>query len=382
MLKSFLVSAVICMPCALVAQTQGDPLSRATFFDLGVTLLRENQSQDAANIADVLLATQPNDANALVLRAEAAIGLGDFEGGARFAAQAYRFATSDAQKFGAAQLVALSHAQLKQDTRAQMWLRRARQYAPNKAAADGIAKDYQFLRNRNPWASSLRFGLTPSSNVNNGSAKSSSQLLGLPFEFNLDGEARALSGWQISGGFDLEYRVSTTDASATFATLSADYRTYLLSKAAQIQAPNAIGSNFADGSLSFGITHKQIMIEGSKPTEFSLKAGQVWFGGTPNSEFLDARILQTWDIGKRDALNVSVSRQSRLSSVENNPVLSQIDGLSARWFHALANNDRLVLGATFNKSTSEDSDSVFETKGYSASYSLSRPIYGLALGFA
>lgn len=386
-MKIVFLTGALCLGLAqpLVAQTpnaqpQGDPLSRATFFDLGLTLLRDNKVQDAANVADSLLATRPNDASALILRAEAAISLGDFEGGANYAAKAYRFATSNAQKFGAARLVALAHAQLKQDTRAQLWLRRARQFSPDQQAADGIAKDYAFLRDRNPWATSLRFGLQPSSNVNNGSAKSSSLLLGLPLEFSISGDGRALSGWMISGGFDVEYRLNTTKTSATFATLSADYRTYLLSKAAQIQAPNVLGRDFADGTLSFGITHKQIFSEGSKPTEFSLKAAKVSYGGAPYSEYLDARISQSWDIGSSNGVSLSLSRQSRLNAIETKPVLSQIDGISVRWFHQLANRDNLALGAFVNKSTSDDFDSTFDTVGYSLTYSPSRPVFGVGLG--
>ena len=382
-MKKLRSTVLLCLLLAqpLGAQQQGDALSRATFFDLGVTLLRDNHAQDAANVADTLISTRPNDAAALVLRAEAAIVLGDFAGAARYAARAYRNTTSRSQKFGAARLVALAHAQLKQDTRAQLWLRRAREFSPDQQTANGLAKDYQFLRERNPWATTLRFGLAPSSNINNGSARLTSQLLGLPIEFNLDGEARALSGWQVSGGFDVEYRIDATRTSASFATFSADYRTYFLSKSAEIQAPDAVGSDFADGGLSFGITHKQILSEGGKPTDFVLKAGQVWYGGDLYSRYIEARIGHTWDLGNKDKLSMSVSRQARLTSLNNDPVLSQIDGLSVRWFHSLSNRDRFSLGASLNNSTSDDADSTYDSMAYSVSYDPFEPIFGMQLGF-
>ncbi len=376
-------SALLCLLLAqpVAAQQHGDALSRATFFDLGVTLLRDNRVQDAANVADTLIATRPNDASALVLRAEAAITLGDFAGATRYAKRAYRHATSRPQAFGAARLVALAYAQLKQDTRAQLWLRRARQYAPDQQTANGIARDYQFLRGRNPWTTNLRFGIAPSSNINNGSARLTSQFLGLPIEFNLDGEARALSGWQISGGFDVEYRIDATRTSASFATFSADYSTYALSKSAQEQAPDAVGSDFADGGLSFGITHKHILSEGGRPTDFSVKVGQIWYGGDPYSRYIEARIGHTWTLGDKDNLSLSVSRQARLTSLDNDPVLSKIDGLSIRWFHRLSNRDRFSLGASLNNSSSDDTDSTYESIAYSATYDPFAPVFGMNLGF-
>ena len=80
-----------------------------------------------------------DDTAALILRAEAAIALGDFLGATRFARAAYYAQTRGVQKFAAARLVALAHSQLKQDSRAQVWLRRARQYAPNAQTARSVA---------------------------------------------------------------------------------------------------------------------------------------------------------------------------------------------------------------------------------------------------
>ena len=70
-----------------------------------------------ANDADALLQRKSEDTAALILRAEAAIALGDFLGATRFACAAYYAQTRGVQKFAAARLVALAHSQLKQDSR-------------------------------------------------------------------------------------------------------------------------------------------------------------------------------------------------------------------------------------------------------------------------
>jgi len=104
----------------LAQNLTGDALSPQQFYNLGLALMRDGDPQDAANVADVLLQRKADDPAALILRAEAAIALGDFSGAARFARAAYYAQTSGVQKFAAARLVALAHSQLNQDSRAQV----------------------------------------------------------------------------------------------------------------------------------------------------------------------------------------------------------------------------------------------------------------------
>lgn len=373
------LALVVAQP--VFAQTAGDQMSRTEFLAFGVALVRDDRAQDAANVADSLLASRPNDASALILRTEAAIKLGNYANAAKFAGRAYRDANSNNQKFGAARLAALAHSQLEQDTRAQLWLRRAREFAPNRQTAVEVAKDYQFLRNRNPWSTNLRFGVTPSSNINNGSTRESVTLFGLPFEFELDGEARALSGLQISGGVDLRYRLLRAQDFETQVMADLDFRTYTMSSAAQEQAPDARGRDFSDGTFSLGINHRQILAEGQRPTDFTLRAGQVWYAAIPYSQFVEASVSHTWEFGPKDGLTVSLSHQNRKVLDDDDPTYSQIAGLSARWFHSFENKDRLSLGVTLSKSRSENIDSDYKSVGYRASYDIAKPINGMRLGF-
>ncbi len=388
----------------LAAQTAGDALTPQQFFDVGVTMMREGRPQDAANVADALLVRNPDDASALILRAEAAMNLRDFASAVEFAGAAYRATDNKNQKFAAARLVALAHAESENDTLAQLWLRRARQFAHDATAARSIAGDYQFLRDRNPWSMQLRFGVSPSSNVNNGSAKSSSFLYGLPFELQLGGSARALSGVEISGGFDTRYRLSQSNKAITFLTASADTRNYVLSGSARDYLQSEIdstvagcaikpdpeaciadidsietGSDFADSSIGFGINHRRILTEGGRPTDFSLRFGQVWYAGVAYSRSIEAQVSHGWKIGESDYLLGLVSAQ-RVTFAEDR---DEIDGtrILGRWTHQFENNNAFSFGVDVNNRRSVDDNSAYDAVTYSADYDIAKPLYGMRFGF-
>lgn len=387
MFNRFSILAALCLSLGtpLAAQTPtGDAMTPQQFFDVGATFLRAGQPQDAARIADSLLARKADDVSALILRTEAAIALRDYAAAVQFGRTAYNNATNN-RKFAAARLVALAHAQSKNDTLAQLWLRRARQFAPDAQTAQGIAKDYQFLRKRNPWSTQLRFGITPSTNINNGSANTTTQLFGLPFEFQLDGEARALSGLQISGGFDTRYRLSQSRNAITFLTLSADMRTYVMSSAAKEQAPDAKGSDFGDASLRFGINHKRILSEGAMPTDFHLLFGQTWFNGDDmkniiaDSQFAQTGFSQSWAIGENDLISAGLTLRKDIYT-DGDPA-AQTVGISTRWAHKFDNKDRFAFGLQAANKTSDDPEKDYTSVSYTTNYDIAKPIYGMRFGF-
>ena len=343
---------------------------------LAVSLLDEGQLAEAAAIADVLLQRDPEDTSALIVRSQVAVASGDFAGAIELAGRAYRTSDNPDARFIAARLVARSHAELVQDTRAQIWLRRARQFAPNDAAAAAVAEDFQFLRRRNPWATNLRFGFTPSSNVNNGSAKSTSELFGLPFQ--LDGLARALSGYELSLGADSRYRLTANNVSATFLDFDINGRTYFLTDEAKEQAPGAKGSDFADATLGFGITHRRIFAEGLEPTTFSGRIGQYWYSGEPYTRSIDAKVSQSWRIDDNDSIGASLSAQNRrgLQGQE----LVRTYGLDLNWNHGFESGDLLQLSAGAARAESDDINSDFQSLSLGASYAFSQPVAGVQFG--
>ena len=112
MFNRFSILAALCLSLGtpLAAETPtGDAMTPQQFFDVGATFLRAGQPQDAARIADSLLARKADDVSALILRTEAAIALRDYAAAVQFGRTAYNNATNN-RKFAAARLVALAHA--------------------------------------------------------------------------------------------------------------------------------------------------------------------------------------------------------------------------------------------------------------------------------
>tara|TARA_R110002051_G_scaffold104963_1_gene177781 strand:+ start:925 stop:2376 length:1452 start_codon:yes stop_codon:yes gene_type:complete len=404
---SCLVAVCLSLAFPVAAQdTSGDAMTPRQFFDLGVTMLREGQPQDAANVADALLMRAPSDASALILRAEAAIELGDFTNAVTFARTAYTVAALKNQKFAAARLAALAQSQLQNDTRAQIWLRRARQYAPDALAARTVAKDYQFLRRRNPWSTQLRFGITPSSNINNGSANATSPLFSPFLVFGLDRNARSLSGFAFSGGVQTSYRLRETQTALTRATFEIDAQTYALSNTSRFElrdeydasvalcraisdvalqetclagvTPVSTGSDFSDATLSFGINHRQILTEGAQPTDFDVKFGKSWYGSAASTYFVDASISHAWQIDDKNRISAMIRGQRR-SSYAGSPDIDTTE-MSARWNRTRTNKDRFELGISLRESRSDTPDANYSSVIYSAGYDFSKPVYGLRFG--
>ena len=204
-----LIAALIAGP--LFAQEQRAIITPQQMLGLGTSLLEEGRPGEAAAVADLLLQRDPNDLNALIIGARAALAENDPAQAIALSRRAY-WGTEDRDAlFVAARLAANGHAMLQQDTRRQLWLRRAAQYSPSDDATAAIARDYQSLRQRNPWSTSLRFGVTPTQNLNNGS-NVEEQLSFLPFVgpviTSLSAEAQALSGLEFSGGISKRYRIN------------------------------------------------------------------------------------------------------------------------------------------------------------------------------
>ncbi|MEJ6397718.1 hypothetical protein [Yoonia sp. 208BN28-4] len=356
-----------------------------------VQALREGRPAAAAEGADALLSVAPSNVSALLLRTETAIVQEDYATAITRGRQAFWEAEGREATFTSARLVALAHARQGNDTRAQIWLRLARQFAPNAAAAQGVAEDYQFLRNRNPWSTSFRFGITPSSNINNGSASETTQPTELLQQLNiffgrdpnapadLSGDAQALSGYEISGGFNTAYRLRTTDTSGTFLTAAANYRTYRLSDDAREQAPDAEGSDYADANLTFGVTHRFIGRPGDLPTSLSFQVSQNWYADEPYSRSATLTGSHAWNLTPTDRLNLSMSLQRTVGLQDQDPINSF--GITGSWTHAFSWGDTAQFTLGLRESDSDTLDSDYTSYRVAGDYNLAEPILGFDVGF-
>jgi hypothetical protein len=375
-----LITIALAASCwASAPLAQGDlTLTPEAMRALSLDLVNQDRLAEAADLTDALLARDPADTTALILRARIALATGDFAGAVSLASRAFRSADQDDQRYAAARIAARGHAELLQDTRAQWWLRRAGNVAPDNAAEQSVAEDFRFLRQRNPLAVSLQFGISPSSNVNGGSLSEVIILPGLPFEFVLDGAARALSGLQFEGGVNLSYRLNMTETSANFVDVALQGRTYILSAEARDLAPDARGSDFADLTATVSFTHRWLPQDARGPWSLTGTLGQTWYDDERYLGFGQLLMSKTTrlDAGRRLDLTGFVDVQNRLQDDEQFAAL----GGRLRWSWTTPRNDTASVSAGFRDTLSELPDVAFDGLSIGATYQFEEPIFSVRLG--
>lgn len=356
---------------------------------IGVAMVRDGNVQGAIAIADALIERDSGDFSALLLRTDAALVAQQNGDAIAFGARAFAAARTDGQRTQSACLVAFAHTRLENFTRAQLWLRRAAQYAPDDAAKAVVAKDFRTVRERNPWSSSLRFGIFPRSNINNGSTAEIYYLPGLDFPLTLQPSSRALSRFEISGGFSSQYRLHLDDVSATFLTATGSFIDYRLSNTSAALVPDIDGSDYATSALDFGITHRRILADGFGPTTFTLKFGRNWSGKALalsdtylTTQYIDARIAQSVPLGDRDTLSFSAARQRAEEFDDDSSRFDFKTTLGASWVHVRDNQDRFTFGVTGTRKTSAAADSDYTSLKYRIGYDFAEPILNTRFGIS
>lgn len=370
---------------AAMAQTASVPeeglvLTPDAMRQLARAYLVDGQPGQTIGLTEALLARDADDVTALLLRAEAEVVTENFPAAVGFAGRAFNSATTNGERFAAARLVALSQAKQGHYTRAQFWLRRAGQVAPTPEARQAVAEDYAIVRRRNPLAISLSFGIAPSSNVNGGSLSEVLILPGLPFEFVLDGEARALSGIQISGGVNLTYRLHVDENSATFVDARFYGRTYALSAQAKEMAPDAKGSDYADYSIYGTLTHRWLTEGASGPWTAALSGGQTWYGQEPYLRFIQASIGREFRATDFDRLNLGLFAEYQ-NRIEEGDAFPNI-GARGRWVHELDQGDDVGLFVSVRDSLTDIADVGFQGLTVSASYDFDKPVGNFDIGLS
>lgn len=248
-----------------------------------VLAIDSGQPSLALRITEALLYRDPDDVTALILRARAARDLGRFDIAQPAAARAWALADTPFMRFDSARVMAQVLSSQGQRTRAQVWLRRAVQHAPDAAARQMAMQDYRYVSARNRWNTQLNLALAPNSNINNGSVKDRTEILNIFTQdyiiADLGGAALALSGLEISAGGNLSYRLREDTTHRTDLLMQLDTRRYILSNEAERIAPAAKASDFALDSVSLGIDHR--WRDPSAPMDYQIGAllGLTAYGG-------------------------------------------------------------------------------------------------------
>lgn len=350
-----------------------DAVSPEQLRSFAIAALDAGQPEVAENAAKLLLVRDLGDASARLILAEAHVAQGDYAQGRAEAARVWRESSDPEARYVAARLIAIGHRRDDNTLRSQFWLRRAIQTAPTDDARATAVNSFRAIRRASPWSARLSFGLSPVSNINNGSVSGILRLPGVPLDLVT---TQALAGTELSFGIDGTYRVAQSSGSVTYLTGQFSLRRYRFnaeSEAAGEEAlPNPVfASDFSYTALGLGVRHIRRAGEGRLTLAADLN--EIHYGGDPYSRgvSLSADLRRGLGDGKRLSYGATVGRQW---SLRDAPISSSVAVRTSYTLPAGPGQLRLSLGARRNFSEQASSDYSSLTAG--ADYDFRRPILG------
>lgn len=376
LIGALLASAVLAVPSG--AGETAVELTPTQAYNVAIKALSTGQPETALALADVLLERDPANAKALILKANAARLLGRFDEAATVARTAWRASETDDDKYASAMIAAQALSSAGKKTRAQLWLRRAVDVAPDGETRALAVRDFRFVRARNPWATELSFNIAPSSNINNGSARETTQLYGLPFEFQLSEAAQALEGVEYSAGVGARYRMYQGSSFAHDAVFQFNYRTYSLSSDAKARAPGVSGSDFAFTQAAIGYIFRNRPEGGLGPYTLNATAGQSWYGGAEYFSYVRLGGTQRIRLGDRTSLSFSGSGERQFGAASSDADSLRGEVRLVRQLNSLGAIG-LSLGHTDSRSDTDVSE--FTEWRTGVDFSLEKPIAGAQVSF-
>ena len=332
------------------AQTLSIPQARA----IALQAVQTGNIALADQISTALLQRNPEDAEALMIRALSARRVGALDIAEDSAAQAYQNSDNPALQFDAAMLVADIKARNEQFTRAEFWLRRADNVAPDDGRKNIAARAFQNVSRLNPLSIQLRFTARPSNNVNNGAETLEINLGGLPFTLNPSGQQ--LGGYEASTGVSLAYRLSEDETQKTEALAELFYRKIWLDTRAKELVPSADGSDYDYGVIITGVRHQRLIWPDLGTSEVTGLIGQSWYGGDELARWGEFQLRQTVRTSDAQQLRFGTTIRSE-KNLDNDINSSESLALSVDLTRAAESGGSFGFGATL-KNVWSDSGTV------------------------
>lgn len=360
---------------ALPAPAETVALDPANALKTTLVLLETGRSEQALAFAEALLQRDPHSSRVLSLKSRALRNLGRYEAAEEAARLAWRHAGTGAERFDAAMVRAQALASGEAKFRAQFWLRRAIEDAPDDATRRMAERDFAYVRTRSRLSLRFDVSIQPSSNVNNGSSQDTLWFYGYPL--SLSGDAQALSGTKGTFGVTLKYRLAETEHGKTDLRLGVMQTLVTLSGEAQAQAPEADGADYTFAAAEIGLERTWRPFKGGE----ALVAGTLGhnsYGGAPMSDYarLDLGLSKTVTRRLSFKGSLSLEHQARQDySLRSADVWTLGIGVVGR----AANADRIALTLTFGDTRSDSVEVDHGRLRVQADWDHARPILGARL---
>lgn len=356
---------------------------------LAAHALQNGNTDLTLNLTKGLVRAQPDDGVSHYLMAAAYAFRQDYKAGRKSAARAYRHSDKGAERFKAAELAArLAYAEA-QYSLAQFWLRRTAIHAPDEHSKSQIARDYQLLRQQNPWAFRLSGDLRPSSNVNNGADTALQIIDGVPVNGVLSPTAQALSGLIAVADLAATYRLRATETSATSIGGRVYVQRVALSSSSKDKAPMASGSDYDSTYTELSLRHGFAAGRAGRGgrAAVDLAGGRSWYGGEANYTFARLKGERSWRLNDRSRLTLDAYVEDRFSTRYQTSDAS-ILGVGAQYNRRLGNGDRWMLSVAYFDSDAKTPNGTYGSASLRSTYAFGQPVgpvklsAGLTLGYS
>lgn len=377
-----------------VAQTPGAALQLDPVAMRKLALLAHQSGRNdvALRLTDALLQRDPQDAFALMLRARALRDIGQLSQSHKFAGQAWAAARTGPERHAAALTMAQALSSDGKRTRAQFWLRRAVETAPNAGARARAEQDYRYVKSRNPWSLDFSFSAAPSSNVNNGSRHRHMSLA--EFLPDLPGahliltdrpvDMTALPGWSVEARIQLRYRLAQTQTSQTDLRFGADWQAVMLSPEAQARVaaylrdyPTAtVNTDFSQGGVDLGLVHRRTFDKTN--LSFGLGAAQRLGAGRKLYDALRLDLGLEHRIAARVSVHAAASYEARFGAGSIGPAteIFAAQAGAARW---LDSGDILRASIGFRLTGSQAPSQANTALQARLAWQRQKPLLGMAI---
>ena len=370
------LTVIVWAACGIPAGAEQVTLTPDGMRHVAQAMLQAGDAARALELTEALLARDPGDVQALSLNSQARREIGQARAAQAPARAAWRMARDPDLKFGAAMVMAQALASDGKRTRAQLWLRRAAEVAPTPAQEAVAARDFGYVKSRNPWVFSFNLSAQPSSNVNNGSTRNSFWFFGFPVE--LSGSARALSGFETSVGGTATYRFLPGEISATELRFSATQKVVALSSEARAQAPDVSGRDFAFAAVEAGIWTRIDPVNSKVTYDLGATLGHNWYGGQDLSDYLQLDLGLSRNLDARHALNLWLGAERTWQA--GNPLRdSDRVSLDLGISRQRANRDRVSVTLGLDRMLSASPEVDHAAQGLSLRWRKAEPVAGIGI---
>lgn len=342
---------------------------------LAVVLVQSGQAEAARDVARALLQRDPEDVTALIVLSRAERDLGAFGTAQAAGRRAYRLAEPGVERFTAAMTTAQALSSDGRRTRAQLWLRRAAEAAPDETRRRAAERDFAYVRSRNPLTLRFGLGVAPSSNVNGGPTTNTLVIGGIEF---VDPDAVPLSGLVATLDLGATYIVDLTPGQTLTFGLRGLTQQIALTDDARDSVPDAEGSDFASDSLSAQVGWALAAPDGRSRTMVDLEIAREWSGREPLADRVALSLRHERVLTPRDRLGITIvgDHTTRLDSAlrSSEGVLVGLD-----WTHVLPSRDLASVSLRLGEVNSDAASVAHRSADLRISYARGEPVLGMAL---